>query len=181
MALAPPGATTRRAAFTLLELLVVIALVAVLTGIVLGVGRRAVESGRVARAKAEIAALGAALETYQRTYGDYPRTDDAARLLQSLLGRKGPANVDIAGRSLIEVTRFTLAGSVDPFTNPAAVLVDPWGQAYRYAYKTAVPWSKSGYVLYSCGPDASDFSRLLAGGFPDTTQAANADNIHANP
>jgi general secretion pathway protein G len=181
MRLAPPGANPKRAAFTLLELLVVIALIAILTGLVIGVGRRATESGRVARARAELATLAAALETYRRIHGDYPRTDDAARLLQSLIGRKGAANADITGRSLIEVGRFTVTSSADPFVNPAAVLVDPWGQPYRYAYKTVVPWTHSGPVLYSCGPDASDFPRLLAGGFPDATQAANADNIHANP
>ena len=47
--------------FTLLELLAVIAIIAVLSGIVIGAGRRASESGKVARAKAELAALGAAL------------------------------------------------------------------------------------------------------------------------
>jgi len=58
--------------FTLLELLAVITIIAILAGIVIGVGRRASEAGKTARAKAELAALSAALETYKRTYGDYP-------------------------------------------------------------------------------------------------------------
>ncbi len=180
MSLAPPGANPARAAFTLLEVLAVITLIAVLTGITLGVGRRASEVGRTARTKAELAGLSAALETYRRTYGDYPQTGDAARLLQSLIGRRGPANATIAGRALIETTRFNVEDARDPLADSAAQLVDPWGQPYHYAYKTMTPWSNSRYLLYSAGPDGRDFSRLLAGGFPDTAGEGNADNIHAN-
>jgi general secretion pathway protein G len=172
MALAPPGANPTRAAFTLLELLSVITIIALLAGIVIGVGRRATESGRIARAKSELAVLGAALENYKRTYGDYPRTEDEAQLLRALLGRRGPvADTVISGRTLIEAARFTIEGEI---------LVDPWGRAYVYVYKTITPWSNSSYVLYSAGPDGREFSRLLAGGFPDVDGAGNADNIHAN-
>lgn len=177
---APRGAISARAAFTLLELLVVIALIAILAGLVIGVGRRASEMGKVARTKAELAALSTALETYKLSLGDYPRTGDGAQLVQALLGRKGPTGQDIAGRSLLEFARFTFANSADPAANPAAMPVDPWGQPYVYAYRTITPWNNSSYVLYSAGPDASDFSRLLAGGFPDASNPANLDNIQAN-
>lgn len=172
MSLAPPGANPARAAFTLLELLSVITIIAVLSGIVIGAGRRAAESGRIARAKAELAVLGAALENYRRVHGDYPRTEDEAQLLRALLGRRGPvADTAVNGRGLIEAARFTIAGDV---------LLDPWGRAYVYAYKTTAPWSNPGYVLYSAGPDGREFGRLLAGGFPDAAGAGNADNIQAN-
>ncbi len=180
MSLAPPGANPARAAFTLLELLAVIAIIAVLAGIVIGVGRRASETGRVARARAELAVLSAVLENYQRTYGGYPQTDDAARLLQSLIGRRGPTNAVISARSLIETAGFTTTDLHDPFTDSSAVLIDPWGQAYRYAYKTQGPWSNSSYVLYSIGPDGRDSAALLPGGFPDQSALVNTDNIYAN-
>lgn len=171
MNLAPSGANPARAAFTLLELLSVLAIIALLAGIGISAGRRAVESGKIARAKAELAVLGAALESYRRNYGDFPRTDDEAQLLRALLGRRGPAaNTVIDGRALIEPARFTIAGDV---------LLDPWGQAYVYTYKTTFPWSNSSYVLYSAGPDGRENPRLLAGGFPDAGGAGNADNIHA--
>jgi len=178
---ASSGATGRQAAFTLLELLAVITLIAVLAGLVLGVGRRAVESGRIARAKTELAAISVALEAYKRTYGDYPRTDDEARLLQALIGRRGPAGAASNGRAVLELARFTTAGALDPFSNVSAELIDPWGQPYLYAYKVpASGWTNFGYVLYSAGPDRRNAVALLPGGFTDNTPPENADNIHAS-
>lgn len=182
---APPGAIRQRAAFTLLELLAVITLLALLAGLVLGVGRRAVETGRTARAKAELAALSAALESYRRTCGDYPQTDEEARLLQSLMGKRGPLGAVIAGRSALETARFVIArpatpdAPADPLADPAAVLLDPWGQPYVYAYKSQTPWTNSGFVLYSIGPDGRDSAALLAGGLIDSTPTENLDNIYA--
>lgn len=178
---APPGATGRRAAFTLLELLAVISLIALLAGIVLGVGRRAAESGKTARAKAELAVLAAALEGYKQTYGDYPPTDDEARLLQALIGRCGPAGDPVNGRARLELARLSTGGSADPFRDTLAVLVDPWGQPYVYCYK--VPrsgWTNQGFVLYSIGPDGRDSAALLPGGLVDPAPQPNADNLYAN-
>ena len=174
-----PLAQLRRA-FTLLELLTVLTIIAILAGIVLGVGRRAAESGKNVRARAELAEIAAALEAYKRTYGDYPRTDDPARLLQSLIGKKGPANAAISGPNLLESARFTFANSGDPFTNPAVVLVDPWERPYVYAYKSTSPWNNPSFVLYSIGTDGTDSATLQPGGFPDVASPANADNLHAN-
>jgi general secretion pathway protein G len=166
---------------TLLELLAVISIIAILAGIVLGVGRRAAEAGRTARAKGELAGLAAALEDYRLHYGDYPRTNGEARLLQSLIGRRGPTDGTIDGRGVLELARFTTAGGLDPFNDTSAELVDPWGQPYVYTYRMpAAGWVNPGFVLYSIGPDGRDAAALLPGGFADSTPPENADNIHAN-
>ena len=165
--------------FTLLELLTVIALVATLAGLVVGVGRRASESGYTARAKAELAGLSVALENYQRLCGDYPQTNDGAQLLQSLIGRRGPHNEVLTTRRLIETDRFTTQGVLDPSVNSSAVLIDPWGQPYRYAYKSQSPWNNFSYVLYSAGPDRRDSPTLLIGGLLDPIPPENADNLAA--
>ncbi len=166
--------------FTLLELLAVIGVVAVLTGLVLGVGRYALEKGRTSRARAELAALAAALDHYRATQGDYPRTNMPAHLLQSLIGKRDPAYAPMTAPAAIELTRFSTANALDPFTSDLAELADPWGRPYRYAYKSQTPWSNSSYVLYSAGPDGLDNATLQAGGFPDVAAAGNADNLYAN-
>jgi general secretion pathway protein G len=170
----------RPSAFTLLELLVVIAVVAILSGIVLGFGRRAAESGRNARARAELAALSAALESYKLAYGDYPRTNLPARLLQSLLGQRGPGDQATSGMPLIELARFTASGTADPLASDATELLDPWGNPFRYAYKSQLPWTNPAYVLYSAGPDGADTAALRSGGFPDAAALGNPDNLWAN-
>lgn len=183
-----PSCCPAARAFTLIELLAVLAIVAILTSIVLGAGRRAADAGKIARTKAELAALSAALESYKLQHGDYPRTADNTALVQSLLGKVGPAGAPLSsvGRVQIEVAKFnfalaaTLDAPVDPFTHAAAVLVDPWRQSYRYAYKSTAPWTNPSFVLYSIGPDGADGPTLLVGGYPDTTAAASADNLYAN-
>jgi prepilin-type N-terminal cleavage/methylation domain-containing protein len=172
---------SRDEGFTILELLLVVALVAVFSGMVLGIGRYVRNKGRATRAVTELASLAAALESYHLTYGDYPRTDQAGGLLQALVGRRGPTGDSIAGRPTIEVARFSLGPDGDPFLNETTELLDPWGEPYGYAYKSELPWSNPGYVLYSAGPDGSFSAALLTGGFPDYLGSGNADNLWANP
>lgn len=189
----------RPAGFTLLELLAVIALIVVLTGIVIGAGRRATETGKVARAKAELAALAAALETYRAHFGDYPHaasdasaTESAAGqiLYAALLGWRGPQlgapRFATARRALIETARFAPARpGADAADNH---LLDPWGQPYRYAYRGSADWRSASYVLCSAGPDAAATLPLPANGLIDATYESqlvdgrpiNADNLHAH-
>jgi general secretion pathway protein G len=183
---APPGAGPGRAAFTLLELLAVLAIIVLLAALAVGVGRRGSTAGKVARAKAELVAISAALESYRRAHGDFPRTDDEARLLQSLLGRNTPLGANTAGPAFLEAAKFSTARPVTPATaaDPVAildaVLLDPWGQPYVYAYRSQAPWTNPGFVLYSIGPDGKDSATLLVGGLIDTAPQENADNIYAN-
>ena len=166
--------------FTLLELLVVLGVIAILSSIVLGVGRHAAESGKVARARVELAALSAALDSYKLAYGDYPRTNQPAHLLQSLIGKRGPDYQSLTGPALIETARLTITAGLDPFSDETAELLDPWDHPYRFAYKAQTPWTNPTFVLYSAGPDGSDVATLMSGGFPDATAPGNADNLNAN-
>jgi prepilin-type N-terminal cleavage/methylation domain-containing protein len=59
-------------AFTLIELLTVIAIIGVLAGLTFGVVRGVGEQGKITRATAELASLNNGLEEYKRYFGDYP-------------------------------------------------------------------------------------------------------------
>jgi general secretion pathway protein G len=166
--------------FTLLEVLAVIAIIAVVTGLVVGAGRRVSASGKSARARAELVALSAALETYRVAHGDYPRTGDPTDLLQALIGKRRPDQQPVTTRPLIETLRFVTSDGADPFVNASAVLLDPWGQPYSYAYKSQTPWLNPRYVLGSAGPDAAMHAALSVGGFPDRAAGENGDNIYAD-
>jgi len=63
----------RRAAFTLIEMITVIAIIAILAGLVLAVNGLVQKKGALARADAEIKDLSVALENYKTDNGGYPQ------------------------------------------------------------------------------------------------------------
>ncbi|MBL9215157.1 MAG: type II secretion system protein GspG [Opitutaceae bacterium] len=170
-------ARDKRGAFTLIELLAVLALLGLLAGLVATGVAQAVERARSDRAEAELAVLAAALEEYRRAFGDYPRTDSGAGLLAALLGKKDPGMAPIEARPLLDISRFTVVGGEGD-----SRLLDPWGLPYAYAYR--VPdsgWVNPLYVLCSRGPDGAMAPGLVAGGFPERRAGENADNRYAEP
>ena len=64
-------------AFTLIEMLTVLAIIVILTSIVLGVAGSVQKRSALARAKGEIAMLGSACESYKSDNGNYPRDKPA--------------------------------------------------------------------------------------------------------
>ena len=65
------GGRDARKAFTLIELLTVIAIIGVLAGLTFAVARGVSGKARIARAEAELAALATGMEEYRRYFGDY--------------------------------------------------------------------------------------------------------------
>jgi prepilin-type N-terminal cleavage/methylation domain-containing protein len=126
----PPArrAPRRASAFTLIELLIVIAVIALLSALTLGLVQGAKRRATTARAKAELAHLAQALEAYRRLYGDYPQTGLAAHatptvsavvgpttaealLFNALTGVFGPSRFSAADRlngpDLVDLTKLT--------------------------------------------------------------------------
>jgi type II secretory pathway pseudopilin PulG len=165
-----------RGAFSLVELMGVLALAAVLAALSIGAASASSRRASVSRARSELCAIASALETYRLAFGDYPRTSDPAILLRPLVGKMGPTQAALAGRCCIEMTRFTTIADLDPFTDPAAQLSDPWGQPYFYAYRSGSEWTRPAYVLFSSGPDGIH-AELLSGGRTDELAPANLDNV----
>ena len=74
-------------AFTLIELVVVVGLILILTGLVLSTVGYARKKGARARAETEIAAMAAACESYKSDYGIYPRDPTAGTATDTLDAR----------------------------------------------------------------------------------------------
>jgi len=180
--------SARLRAFTLVEVLAVIAILAILMSAAVGGGTWAFRRAYTVRAQAELSALSVALEAYMRQHGDYPRTSGGesggAQLLQSLVGERGPSGVvfNPRGRVWIELGLFTTRDGFDPLVNDAAELIDPWGNAYIYIYKEPLGgWTNPSFILYSAGPDGRHNPTLLWGGYPQRDLDENRDNLYAAP
>jgi len=165
------------AAFTLIELLTVIAIIGILSAITFGVARGVNERAAINQARAELSAIATALETYKSAYGDYPQNVTQAQLLQALIGKRGPIGAVIDAKAVIEISRFTT--SADPYSVATATLQDPWGRDYRYFYKVSGSWVNPSFVLLSVGPDNNltvpDSSGIINN---NDTAGFNIDNIY---
>lgn len=157
--------------FTLIEVLVVIAVVAVLAAITLSISGGAREKAAQDRARSELAVLSTALERYRAVYGSYPQDEqNPVALFQALSGTRTPSGA-IDDRAPF----ITAAGLV--LNDTADAIVDPWNQPYGY-----VPFSsgvRQGFRLYSVGPDGKDLPPSTSGVL-DALAEDNLDNIYAH-
>lgn len=90
---------TRQRGFTLVEMLVVIAIIVVLAGLLLMVVSKSYGSAQRVRAQADLQVIALGLEAYKQDFGDYPRpagaqATDAARTLCWALVGADPASID---------------------------------------------------------------------------------------
>jgi general secretion pathway protein G len=115
-----------RAAFTLIELLIVIAIIAILASLVLAAAHSVQVKGARSRAEAEIAALGAALESYKADNGDYPsNSSGSANLVAALMNTNTPGS-----KIYFEFkTKLIDSGGYQ----------DPFGNDYQYIYTNGSP------------------------------------------
>jgi len=116
-------------AFTLVELLVVMAIIVILASLVLSAAGFVQKKGARDRATAEIAALGAALESYKADNGDYPSNSVASNnsnLVAALMPIGGITGTNTNGAKVYYEfsPKFTNAGGA----------IDPFGYNYNYIY-----------------------------------------------
>ena len=125
-----------KSAFTLVELLVVVAVIAILMSLVLGVARSVQGGAEEAQAKAELADLMNEIEKYNADEGGYPGDWNDFRdwYLERYPG-----------------TAYTItAGTMESGTNFEPE--DPWGQEYVYDLDNP-PYV---YFIASFGPNTTD-------------------------
>jgi general secretion pathway protein G len=121
-----------QSAFTLVELLLVMTILAILAGIVLPKMAGRGEEARVAAVKTQISTLGTALGAYEVDNGFYPR------------GREGL-------ECLMVKPRYAMNWH-GPYMEKDIPL-DPWGKPY--VYECPGRHNPSGYDLYATGPDGT--------------------------
>jgi general secretion pathway protein G len=123
-----------RSAFTLIELLLVLVILAILMGVVVTRFTGRTEQARIAAATTDINAIGTALDAFEVDNGHYPSTDEGlAALIQQ------PSNAQAWH---------------GPYLKRDSVPVDPWGNQYVYRYPGTN--NSGGYDLASLGPDGRE-------------------------
>ncbi|MEZ5277728.1 MAG: type II secretion system major pseudopilin GspG [Opitutaceae bacterium] len=129
---------SRRAAFTLFEILIVIALIALLAGVAITNVGKIFGGGQESIAEIFVNdAMKAPLTSYRIHTGSYPTTSQG---LQALITAPDGASGRWKG-PYIE-------------TKGGALPTDPWGSPYQYRY----PGTRNpdGYDLFSLGPDKQE-------------------------
>jgi general secretion pathway protein G len=131
MPLKPDQQSRQDAGFTLLEILVVIAILGLLVGLAAPAAMRQLGFARGSVAKQSIDRLGAVLDLYKLDVGSYPST---AQGLQALVQR--PAGAAVWN---------------GPYLNGGVLTPDPWGHPWQYR----APSARAGhaYDLCSEGPE----------------------------
>lgn len=144
----------RKSGFTIIELLVVMAIIVTLAGLTLSTVGYVQNKGARSRAEAEIAAISAALENYKADNGIYPRdptnntTDDldprtagnptkyqtaSLFLYDSLFGSATSGSRTAAsGAKSYFVFKPTMLGPTDQTQN-VQYIRDPFGNSYGYS------------------------------------------------
>lgn len=139
------GMNGKQQGFTLIELMVVIAIIAILASITIPVIGRAMESARRANARTDLQSIETAVRAYYNEYGRFPHDsggpdrvyeDDNYELLNALRARdssSGNPNHEANPRRIIflEVPERSLSSTGDD-----ARYIDPWGTPYRIAVDT---------------------------------------------
>lgn len=124
---------TLRPAFTLIEVLVVVVIIAVLASLVAPNVFRHVDTAKNVAAQAQISTLGAALDAYRLDNGRYPSTEQGlAALWQAPTGTPRPSN---------------WRGPYLRQPPPA----DPWGAPF--VYRNPGDHTPNGFDLSSMGAD----------------------------
>ena len=158
------------ASFTLVELLTVMAIIAILSALTLAAGSMVMMKAGRSRAASEIQAMSTALEGYKTDNGIYPLSDgvnlltntpytlydgtstqyqtNATVLYTALSGQNYYSTTTFAGKSYMSFKANQVGNPGGPFS----YVRDPWGYAYGYstgtpagAATTNAPYNGSGF------------------------------------
>ena len=141
-----------KSAFTLVEIMVVVAIIAILVGMVLGTAGYATRKSDHSKAVADMERIKNGLEDYRVQYGNYPMNTDEnnATALSSNLWKK-PQDDSIKPMLVMKGWNDSAIeyDVLDPWGNPYHYYYDPDGDPYYAPHNN----SKFTYDLWSDGPD----------------------------
>jgi general secretion pathway protein G len=119
------------AAFTLLEIMLVVAIIILLLGSAIYMMKPQLESAKYARARADISSIGTPLMTYESINGVAPSTEQGlAALVSQPSGDPRPHHW---------------------VQQMSSLPTDPWGM--QYYYENPGKHNPTSYDIYSSGPD----------------------------
>jgi type II secretory pathway pseudopilin PulG len=175
-------------AFTLIELILVVGIIIVLSGLVLSTVGYARKKGARARAETEIAAMSAACENYKADNGVYPQQASSTDVLDARLSGN-PSTYQTASLYLYEQLSGDNSGTRNPTgksymtfkpnmlfpadqTQNVQYLQDPFGNSYGYStIQAATQDTTKGYnptfdlwttcTLTSSPPSAADQNQWI--------------------
>lgn len=150
---------SRRAGFTLVELLAVLGILVLVGGVAVVAYTRVAESGRVKATQALINELANGVDLYRQQMGEYPSQEDG---LQALI--TAPADDEETAR------KWTEGGG--PFLKKNEIPRDPWGNEITYVRNEDATGGPE-YQLYSWGPNKIDDS----GGEDDIANVKTDENL----
>ena len=154
------GLRRRHAGFSLMELVVVVAIIVVLAGLTLGAFNFISQKNARTKAKIQVDLLANTIQKYHADNRSYPASTDANgergdEVLYKALYWDGYEARDSGG--------VIYLGELDPVNNTKggqawiqgegaqARIVDPWG--YPYRYRTGEQAANPDFDLWSVGPD----------------------------
>jgi general secretion pathway protein G len=122
-------------AFTLIELLLVLVILAILAAVIVPSLARRSEEAKIKGTIADIAVLKTSLSMFMLDNGRYPMTEEGLGTLV-----EAPGNL------------------VDSWKGPYVEQLTPdkWGRAYRYF--NPAPDDPTNYLLFSCGGDGQEYT-----------------------
>ena len=121
-------------AFTLIELLIVIAIIGILMSLLFPAVNSAIDSARKAQAKNDVTQIATAVVAYETEYGRLPGTNAVGAPLGSpvLAALMGSNVSSLNPRQIVFLEVNTAKRGKSGITNN--LFVDPWGSPYQIAY-----------------------------------------------